>query len=77
MPHTHSGVISAFARRIVGEGGLDHEIGRGLRRLYDDRAYVDYRLGEPAAEESSAAIQDAQRLLDATVRWIDVRSAAA
>jgi uncharacterized protein (UPF0332 family) len=77
QPHTRSGVISAFGRRIVGEGGLDHEIGRGLRRLFDDRDYVDYRLGEAPAEESRLAIRDARRLLDATIEWIAVRSAAA
>jgi uncharacterized protein len=77
QPLTRTGVISAFGRRVVGEGGLDHEVGRGLRRLFDDRDYVDYRLGEAPPEESRSAITDAERLLEATARWIDVRSAAA
>jgi uncharacterized protein (UPF0332 family) len=76
-PLTRTGVISAFGRRVVREGGLDHEVGRGLRRLFDDRDFVDYRLGEAPAEESQSAIRDAERLLDATAHWIDVRSAAA
>jgi uncharacterized protein (UPF0332 family) len=76
-PLTRTGVISAFGRRVVGEGGLDHEVGRGLRRLFDDRDYVDYRLGKAPPEESRSAIGDAERLLEATARWIDVRSAAA
>jgi uncharacterized protein len=76
-PLTRTGVISAFGRRVVREGGLDHEVGRGLRRLFDDRDYVDYRLGKAPAEEARAAIGDAERLLDATARWIDVRFAAA
>ena len=67
----------AFGRRVVRDGGLDHEVGRGLRRLFDDRDYVDYRLGEAPPEEARAAIGDAERLLDATAKWIDVRFAAA
>lgn len=76
-PLTRTGVISAFGRRVVREGGLDHEVGRGLRRLFDDRDYVDYRLGEAPAEEARSALADAERLLDATAQWIDVRFAAA
>ncbi len=77
MPHTRTGVISAFGRRIVSEGGLDHEVGRNLRRLFDDRDYVDYALGQAPTEEARAAISDAGRLFDATVQWIERRGAAA
>lgn len=76
-PDTRSGVVSAFGLRVVIEGGLDHEIGRILRRLFDDRAYVDYALGEAPAEHSRVAISDARRLLDATTQWIERRVAAA
>ena len=76
-PHTRTGVISAFGRRIVSEGGLDHEVGRKLRRLFDDADYVDYALGEAPPERASSAITDAALLLDATVRWIERQSAAA
>jgi hypothetical protein len=38
---------------------------------------VDYRLAEAPAEEARSAIGDAERLLDATAQWIDVRFAAA
>jgi hypothetical protein len=70
-------VVSAFGLRVVIEGGLDHEIGRNLRRLFDDREYVDYALGEAPAEQSLSAIGDADDLLDATTRWIERRLAAA
>jgi uncharacterized protein (UPF0332 family) len=70
-------VVSAFGLRVVIEGGLDHEIGRNLRRLFDDREYVDYGLGEAPPEESLSAIGDAEDLLDATTRWIESRVAAA
>jgi uncharacterized protein len=76
-PHTRPGVVSAFGLRVVIEGGLDHEIGRNLRRLFDDREYVDYALGEAPAEQSLSAIGDADDLLDATTRWIERRVAAA
>jgi uncharacterized protein (UPF0332 family) len=76
-PHTRTGVVSAFGRRVVAEGGLNHEVGRSLRRLFDDREYVEYGLGEAPAEESRTAINNAERLLEATAQWIDVRSAAA
>jgi uncharacterized protein len=76
-PHTRTGVISAFGRRIVSEGGFDHEVGRKLRRLYDDREYVDYALGDAPADQSRRAISDARLLLEATVQWIERHSAAA
>ena len=72
-PHTRTGVVSAFARRVVVEGGLDHEVGRNLRRLFDDRDYVDYQLGQAPVQEARAAITDARRLLEATVHWIERR----
>ena len=75
-PHTRTGVVSAFGLRVVIEGGLDHEIGRNLRRLFDDREYVDYALGEAPPEQSLSAIGDAEDLLDATTRWIERRVAA-
>lgn len=77
QPRTRPGVVSAFGRRIVSEGGLDHEVGRNLRRLFDDRDYVDYGLGEAPPEQSRSAIRDAGLLLEATVQWIELRSAAA
>jgi uncharacterized protein (UPF0332 family) len=75
--HTRPGVISAFGRHVVSEGGFDHEVGRKLRRLFDDRDYVDYALGEAPPEQARRAIGDAGLLLDATVQWIERQSAAA
>jgi uncharacterized protein (UPF0332 family) len=76
-PLTRTGVVSAFGRRVVTEGGLDHEVGRNLRRLYDDREYVDYALGEAPAEVARSAIGDATRLLEAASQWIKRQAAAA
>ena len=52
-------------------------MGRKLRRLFDDRDYVDYALAEAPPEQARRAIGDAGLLLDATVQWIERQSAAA
>lgn len=77
QPLTRTGVVSAFGRRVVSEGKLDHEVGRNLRRLFDDRDYVDYALGEAPADVARTAIGDAARLLEACSQWIQRRAAAA
>lgn len=76
-PLTRTGVVSAFGRRVVSEGGLDHEVGRHLRRLFDDREYVDYELGEAPDEVARTAMNDAGRLLEAISQWIERHAAAA
>ncbi len=74
-PATSTGVISAFGRHVVGEAGVDHEIGRSLRRLYEDRREVDYGLAEAPAEEARRAVDDAERLVEATAAWLARRRA--
>ncbi|MGH2741393.1 MAG: HEPN domain-containing protein [Thermoleophilaceae bacterium] len=75
-PATSVGVISAFGRHVVGDDGVDHETGRILRRLYEDRNEVDYGLVEAPAGEARNAIEDAGRLVEAAASWIGRRSAA-
>jgi uncharacterized protein (UPF0332 family) len=75
-PATPTGVLSAFGRRVVGDGGLDHEVGRSLRKLFEDRSDVDHALTEAPPGEAREAIASAERLVDATARWIERRSAA-
>jgi uncharacterized protein (UPF0332 family) len=70
-PATRPGVVSAFGRRLVAEGGLDHEVGRILRKLYEDHQDVDYGLADAPVEEARTAIDEAERLVDATARWIE------
>ncbi len=74
-PATRTGVLSAFARRVVGEDDVDYETGRILRRLFEDRNDVDYALAGAPPEVARTALDDAQRLLDATAGWIEARSA--
>ena len=77
MPATRTGVVSAFARRVVGEENLDHDAGRILRRLFEDRNDVDYALAAAPPGAAREALDDAERLLDATARWLERRSARA
>jgi uncharacterized protein len=69
-PATSAGVISAFGRHVVGDNGVDHETGRILRRLYEDRNEIDYGLVEAPAGEARNAVEDAERLLEAAAAWI-------
>ena len=73
VPATSSGVISAFGRHVVGEDGVDHETGRVLRRLYEDRNDVENGLVDAPAEEARIAVADASRFVEATAGWIGRR----
>ena len=76
VPATSSGVISAFGRHVVGEDGVDHETGRVLRRLYEDRNDIENGLVEAPVEEARVAVADASRFVEATASWIGRREAA-
>jgi uncharacterized protein (UPF0332 family) len=76
-PATSPGVISAFGRRVVGDDGVDHDTGRLLRRLYEDRHQVEHALAEAAPEEARGAVEDAGRFVEATATWIGQRSSGA
>ena len=66
----HSGVHSAFGRRVVKEGGLDRDIGRLLPRLFDLRNDADY-LAEPIdPERARQALADAERFVTAVESWL-------
>jgi uncharacterized protein (UPF0332 family) len=69
-PSTHAGVIAAFDRRIVGPEGIQHNLGRVLRRLFEHRSEVDYALAEIPKEEAVLALAESERLVTAINRWI-------
>lgn len=73
VPATSSGVISAFGRHVVGEDGVDHETGRVLRRLYEDRNDIENGLVDAPVEEARVAVADASRFVEATASWIGKR----
>jgi uncharacterized protein (UPF0332 family) len=74
VPATNSGVISAFGRHVVGETGVDHETGRVLRRLYEDRNDIENGLVDAPVEEARGASEDASRFVEATASWIGRRA---
>jgi uncharacterized protein (UPF0332 family) len=61
----HSGVIAAFGKLVVREGGLEEEIGRILRSLFEQRNQADYGEAVASREDAERAIRDAQRFIDA------------
>jgi uncharacterized protein (UPF0332 family) len=70
----HSGLIAAFGRLIVREGGLEEEIGRILRSLFEQRNDADYGEAVASRGDAECAIQDAQRFVDAVESWLRQRT---
>jgi uncharacterized protein (UPF0332 family) len=71
----HSGVVSAFGRVVVKEGGFDAALGAELRRLFELRNAADYSwldAPEPAGDD---VVADAERFVDGVERWIAERTA--
>jgi uncharacterized protein (UPF0332 family) len=66
----HSGVVAAFATRVVRAQGLDEVIGRLLRSLFDRRAQADYGLASVPAEVARHAVADAERVVDAIATFL-------
>jgi uncharacterized protein (UPF0332 family) len=66
----HSGVISAFGRLVIRDGGLHPVYGRTLRQLFESRNAADYdwldEREEPAGDPAAAA----ERFVDAVEAWI-------
>jgi uncharacterized protein (UPF0332 family) len=66
----HSGVLAAFARHVVREGGVDEERGRLLRSLFERRNDADHGGLDASREDAEEAIRDAERLVDAIEAWL-------
>jgi uncharacterized protein (UPF0332 family) len=67
----HAGVISAFGRRVVREGGLDESAGRLLRSLFERRNQADYGSASMTLEEAKMALREAEQFVDAVAEWIE------
>jgi uncharacterized protein (UPF0332 family) len=76
-PPTTAGVVAAFTRRVVVQGGADPEHGAALRRLYADRRDVERALTPVPPAVAVAAIADAERLVAAAAAWGAARRPAA
>jgi len=70
---THAGVISAFGRFAVKEGGADPAAGRALRRLFDSRNRADYDLVSVSNDDALASIDRAKIVVDAVDAWLAKR----
>lgn len=69
----HSGVISAFGRHVVREGGFSESNGRLLRALFERRNEADYGLQSATVEEAAMTIRDAETFVNAVITWIESR----
>lgn len=70
----HSGVLAAFEKLVVREGGLDPAVGRLLRSLFRRRNEADYGTAEASRNEAEEATLDAERVVDAVESWLAERS---
>jgi uncharacterized protein (UPF0332 family) len=69
----HSGVLAAFDKLVVREGGLDPAVGRLLRSLFRRRNEADYGAVPASLEKAEEAIRDAEIVVDAVDSWFAKR----
>jgi uncharacterized protein (UPF0332 family) len=66
----HSGVVAAFERLIVREGGADPDTGRLLRSLFRRRSEADYGAAPASQKEADEATSDAERVVHVVESWL-------
>ena len=66
----HSGVLAAFERLVVREGGVDPVSGRRLRSLFRRRNEADYGAVPASRKEADEAVRDAEYVVDAIESWL-------
>ena len=66
----HSGVVSAFGELVVVKGGVDGEVGRLLRRLFNRRGEADYSFGPVSEDRGTEALNEATRFVEAVKAWL-------
>lgn len=69
----HAGVIAAFGRRVIREGGLKPEMGELLHSLFEDRMDADYRFIAAPPARARERVADAGRFVAAVREWIEKR----
>jgi uncharacterized protein (UPF0332 family) len=70
----HSGVLAAFGRFVVRDGGFDPVLGGELRRLFELRNVADYSWLDEPAREGDDPIAAATRFVDGVERWVAERA---
>jgi len=66
----HSGVIAAFASLVVKTGGVEDEIGRALRSLFEQRSVADYGDERLSSEHAEDALEKASKVVAAIEGWL-------
>jgi len=66
----HSSVIAAFTNLVVKTEGVEQEIGRALRSLFEERGGADYGEDGVSSEQADAALERASRVVSAVERWL-------
>jgi uncharacterized protein (UPF0332 family) len=69
----HSGVLAAFGRLVVKDGGLDPDVGGVLRRLFEMRNAADYSWLDAPESTSGDPVAEAQGFVDGVEAWIEKR----
>ena len=65
---THSGLMSAFARYVVGPGFVSREVARTLAQAQHVRLIADYKGGEVGSAEASKVIGWAAAFIEALAK---------
>jgi hypothetical protein len=66
----HSGVVAAFGKLVVEEGGLDERTGRILRSLFEQRKSADLGEVEVSRQDAEVAIGDAEHFVTSLESWL-------
>jgi len=66
----HAGVVAAVGRLLVRRRGLDEDVGRLLRSLFERRSQADYDLAEVPGEEAERAVVDSERVVELLDQWL-------
>ena len=69
----HSGVIAAFMSLVVKREGVEEEIGRALRSLFDHRSVADDGDESVSSERADEALEQASKVVAAVERWLSGR----
>jgi uncharacterized protein (UPF0332 family) len=67
----HAGVVAAVARVLVREQGLEPDVGRLLRSLFERRSRADHTPGGTPVDEATRAITDARFVVAGLDRWME------
>ena len=66
----HSVVIAAFISLVVKREGVEEEIGRALRSLFEQRSVADYGDDSVSSERADDALEQASKVVAAVERWL-------